>query len=50
MENPRAQQLCIVRLPGWDKSAGVAMEALEFFSEKKPIYHLEPKTLEVVAA
>jgi nucleoside 2-deoxyribosyltransferase len=42
--------LCIARLPGWDKSAGVAMEALEFFSQKKPIYHLEPKTLEVVAA
>ena len=44
----KADALLIGRLDGWDRSTGVTMEMAVFRAANKPIYHVDPATLEVV--
>lgn len=44
----RSDAMIVGRLEGWDKSAGVAQEQTIFRTAGKPIYHVDPETLELV--
>lgn len=39
--------LVVVMMDGWEESEGVALEIAEFLNAGKPIYTLDPSTLEV---
>lgn len=45
----KADALLIARMEGWDKSFGIDYEIKAFGEAGKPIYHLDPRTLELVA-
>lgn len=40
--------LVIAKLKGWERSEGVDYEKDVFFTAGKPVYELDPKTLEIV--
>ena len=42
-----ADALCVAHMEGWDESFGVAHEIKVFNRAKKPIFDLEPETLEI---
>lgn len=42
-----ADALIVVELDGWEDSAGVAEEIAYFEAAGKPVYHLDPLTLEL---
>lgn len=45
----KADAMIVARLDGWDKSSGVRHEIDVFEAAGKPVFHLDPATLEVVA-
>ena len=45
-----SKALVIVELPGWEESVGVEQERLAFARMGKPIYYLDPDSLELTSA
>lgn len=45
-----ADCLIVARMPGWDRSLGVAHEIAVFRRENKPVFHLDPAGLNIVEA
>lgn len=39
--------LAVIKMDGWSESEGVALEIAEFHNDGKPIYTIDPATLEV---
>lgn len=42
--------LIVAKMPGWQESKGVTFEVQEFVTVRKPIYFLDPATLELTPA
>jgi len=43
----KADALCVAKMDGWDSSFGIAEEIQVFKSDQKPIFYLDPETMEI---
>jgi hypothetical protein len=45
----KSNVLLVARMDGWDRSFGIAHEITVFGEQAKPVHHLDPATLTIVA-